>query len=225
MSRGDGRGRAGCIRKAMPSPGAFASLLACATPLCGDMTISCSSAASRRRSRLQPTRRPVGNLASRRGSTLPAFAVPREIPSLSLSVSLGGPSVHLPPAASPLRTRLFEPAHGARAASGHGSFLCAILDHHRDARAVLFDLPSVLADAAKAGFVIGHSAARCPSRKPIAGDVDERDIRIRSVERRQRGKALERLEARVLRELEVAGVGGHELDQIEPAASEEMIGM
>jgi SAM-dependent methyltransferase len=41
---------------------------------------------------------------------------------------------------------------------GHGSFLCAILDHHPNARAVLFDLPSVLADAAKAGFVTRHQA-------------------------------------------------------------------
>jgi hypothetical protein len=41
---------------------------------------------------------------------------------------------------------------------GHGSFLCAILDHHPDASAVLFDLPSVLADAAKAGFVRRHQA-------------------------------------------------------------------
>jgi len=41
---------------------------------------------------------------------------------------------------------------------GHGSFLCAILDHHPDASAVLFDLPSVLADAAKAGFVTRHQA-------------------------------------------------------------------
>jgi ubiquinone/menaquinone biosynthesis C-methylase UbiE len=39
---------------------------------------------------------------------------------------------------------------------GHGSFLCAILDHHPDARGVLFDLPSVLADAAKAGFITRH---------------------------------------------------------------------
>jgi len=41
---------------------------------------------------------------------------------------------------------------------GHGSFLCAILDHHPDASAVLFDLPSVLADAAKAGFFTRHQA-------------------------------------------------------------------
>jgi hypothetical protein len=41
---------------------------------------------------------------------------------------------------------------------GHGSFLCAILDHHPDATAVLFDLPSVLADAEKAGFVKRHQA-------------------------------------------------------------------
>jgi SAM-dependent methyltransferase len=39
---------------------------------------------------------------------------------------------------------------------GHGSFLCAILDHHPDARAVLFDLPSVLAGAEKAGFIMRH---------------------------------------------------------------------
>jgi hypothetical protein len=39
---------------------------------------------------------------------------------------------------------------------GHGSFLCAILDNHPDARGVLFDLPSVLADAAKARFVTRH---------------------------------------------------------------------
>jgi len=41
---------------------------------------------------------------------------------------------------------------------GHGAFLCAIIDHHPDAKAVLFDLPSVLADAAKAGFVTRHPA-------------------------------------------------------------------
>jgi hypothetical protein len=41
---------------------------------------------------------------------------------------------------------------------GHGSFLCAILDHHPDASAVLFDLPNVVADAAKAGFVTSHQA-------------------------------------------------------------------
>jgi hypothetical protein len=41
---------------------------------------------------------------------------------------------------------------------GHGSFLCAILDHHPDVSAVLFDLPSVLVDAATAGFVTRHQA-------------------------------------------------------------------
>jgi O-methyltransferase domain len=39
---------------------------------------------------------------------------------------------------------------------GHGSFLCAILDHHPDAGAVLFDLPNVLVDAAKAGLITRH---------------------------------------------------------------------
>jgi SAM-dependent methyltransferase len=41
---------------------------------------------------------------------------------------------------------------------GHGSFLCAILDQHPEASAVLFDLPSVVADAAKAGFITRHQA-------------------------------------------------------------------
>jgi hypothetical protein len=41
---------------------------------------------------------------------------------------------------------------------GHGSFLSAILDHHPEAKAVLFDLPSVVADAAKAEFVTRHHA-------------------------------------------------------------------
>jgi ubiquinone/menaquinone biosynthesis C-methylase UbiE len=39
---------------------------------------------------------------------------------------------------------------------GHGSFLCAILDHHPDARAVLFDRPSVVAEAERAGFIMRH---------------------------------------------------------------------
>ena len=41
---------------------------------------------------------------------------------------------------------------------GHGSFLCAILDQHPEASAVLFDLPSVVADSAKAGFITRHQA-------------------------------------------------------------------
>jgi ubiquinone/menaquinone biosynthesis C-methylase UbiE len=48
--------------------------------------------------------------------------------------------------------------HAVDIGGGHGSFLSAILDHHPDARAVLFDLPSVLADAARAGFVMRHQA-------------------------------------------------------------------
>jgi O-methyltransferase len=37
--------------------------------------------------------------------------------------------------------------HAVDIGGGHGSFLCAILDHHPDAKATLFDLPSVGADA------------------------------------------------------------------------------
>jgi ubiquinone/menaquinone biosynthesis C-methylase UbiE len=48
--------------------------------------------------------------------------------------------------------------HAVDIGGGHGSFLSAILDHHPDARAVLFDLPSVLAAAARAGFVTRHQA-------------------------------------------------------------------
>jgi len=39
---------------------------------------------------------------------------------------------------------------------GHGAFLSAILDQQPAAKAVLFDIPSVIADAAKAGFVDRH---------------------------------------------------------------------
>ncbi len=53
----------------------------------------------------------------------------------------------------------FAPFHRAvDVGGGHGSFVCAILDHHPDASAVLFDLPSVLADAPRAGFVTCHQA-------------------------------------------------------------------
>jgi SAM-dependent methyltransferase len=54
--------------------------------------------------------------------------------------------------------------HAVDVGGGHGSFLCAILDRHPDARGVLFDLPSVVADAAKAGFVTRH-----PTRLELVG--------------------------------------------------------
>jgi len=49
--------------------------------------------------------------------------------------------------------------HAVDVGGGHGSFLCAILDHHpSSATAVLFDLSSVLAEAQKADFIKRHHA-------------------------------------------------------------------
>jgi O-methyltransferase len=48
--------------------------------------------------------------------------------------------------------------HAVDIGGGQGSFLSAILDCHPDAKGTLFDLPSVVADAAKAGFVGRHEA-------------------------------------------------------------------
>jgi hypothetical protein len=48
---------------------------------------------------------------------------------------------------------------------GHGSFLTAILDQHPDATGVLFDLPSVIAEAAKR-----ETIGRNPRVRTIGGD-------------------------------------------------------
>jgi len=50
---------------------------------------------------------------------------------------------------------------------GHGAFLKAVLDPHPDARGILFDVPTVIAEAEQAGAITGDASRRI---QPVAGD-------------------------------------------------------
>jgi SAM-dependent methyltransferase len=56
--------------------------------------------------------------------------------------------------------------HAVDVGGGHGAFLGAVLDNQPAAKAVLFDIPSVIADAANAGFVARHQGRL----EPVGGD-------------------------------------------------------
>ena len=66
--------------------------------------------------------------------------------------------------------------------------------------------------------VLGHQDVG----QPVAGDVDELDVRVRPVEHRQRGEPLQRLEAAVLGPLEEAGIGAGQVDHVEAAAARQV---
>jgi hypothetical protein len=50
---------------------------------------------------------------------------------------------------------------------GHGAFLKAVIDHHPDARGILFDVPTVIAEAEQAGAMTDRSNRRI---QRVAGD-------------------------------------------------------
>ena len=128
------------------------------------------------------------------------------------------------------RLAVADPDDVAEAVPGHvggEDGLGAVGEHHAGALFLVPARPHLLGGveprvAAQRGVdgeqaVLGHQDVG----QPVAGDVDEGDVRVGPVERRERREPLQRLEGRVLGPLEEARVRAGQVDHVQvPAAGQ-----